>query len=342
MNPGNTGTYLHTFTYPELYDLIKKEFVNKLESLPIDASPLFIKRGIPMHSGNIRRFTEDDMSTYARLKPEGQDAKKGNYGIGYFKDMLQKRIALEMPLTYEARTMDQWSRVGEIISGLAETPINRINLDMTHRLTFCDVTSYVDMDGSLVDVTTGDGLSLVNTAHTLAFSANTYSNRVPLDPQFSQTALEAAELLITTDIVDNYGVRKVMKFTHIITTDEPKTVNDVRTFLRSTSNVNQANSAVINVYQTKYEHLVLHSIDTDANGNKDASKSKWWFLAALSGSDRLKAFYGEWEAPHMNDMPTSSNYGVDVHNDDFTYGVRAGYGLVIVSGRGIIGSLAVA
>ena len=341
MNPGNTGTYLHTVTYSELYDLMKREFVGQLASLPIDAQPLFIKRSIPMHSGNIRRFQEDDMSTYAKLKPEGQDAKKGNYGIGYFKDMVSKRIALEMPLTYEARTQDQWSRVGEIIRGLAETPINRINLDMTHRLTFSNVTSYVDMDGSLVDVSVGNGLSLINNAHTLAFSANTYSNRVPLDPAFSQTALEAAELLAVTNIVDNYGVRKVMKFTHIITTDNPETVNAVRTFLNSTSNVNQANSGVINVYRTKYEHLVLHSIDTDANGSKDLTKSKWWFLAALTGADRLQAYYGEWDAPAMNPMPTNSNYGVDVHNDDFTYGVRAMYGLAIVSGRGIIGSLAV-
>src|SRR5436190_21079191 len=110
-NPGQQGTFLTTYTFNEIYDLIKKTFVESIPLYPIDAKPLYIYESIPQMTGNTKQFDESDFSSFARTKPEGVAAVKGTSGIGYHKIMTQKRIALEFDLTYEARTMNQWYRV---------------------------------------------------------------------------------------------------------------------------------------------------------------------------------------------------------------------------------------
>jgi hypothetical protein len=63
-------------------------------------------------------------------------------------------------------------------------------------------------------------------------------------------------------------------------------------------------------------------------------------LAALGmGAEGWQAYYGEWEAPHLKNAPTEGSNNDDFSRDIWTYGTRAGYGLVTASGRGLIGSL---
>ena len=143
-------------------------------------------------------------------------------------------------------------------------------------------------------------------------------------------------MIATTDILSNFGERRVITFNTIITGDDPTTVNAVKQFLGSTSDVDQNNSGVMNIYQNKYKHLVLPQLATTATGAVDSTKRKYWFLASLGmGMNGLQAYYGEWEAPNMK--PTGGNME-NPHTDVWSYGTRAGYGFVFVSGRGIIGS----
>lgn len=341
-NPGQQGTLLSTYTFNEIYDLIQKRFIDMLPKYPIDAKPLFIYEGIPQQSGNTRQFDESDFSSFARTKPEGVPAAKGVFGIGYHKIMTTKRVALEFDLTYEARTQNQWYKVTEITANLIQTVPYRTNLDMTQRVTFANVSSYVDMDGFTIDTTTGDGLSLANAAHTLAFSPTTYTNIVPGGPQFSKSALQSAETVAKNNIYDNFGIPHVMTWTHIFLANTPVLKENVKQFLRSISDVTQANPEVVNTYKDKYEMLVLTQLDTDANGFRNTAKSNWWGIAALGGSirgDRFQAFYGEWEAPHMKPTVDGGNAD-DFSKDIWKFGVRGGYGLVTVSPKGFIISLA--
>jgi hypothetical protein len=342
-NPGNQSPFLATFTFDEIYNRIQKKFIEMLPKYEIDAAPFFIKESIPQMTGNTRQYNEIDFSSFARTKPEATPAIKAQMGLGYHKIMTMKRIAHEFDLTYEARTQNQWYKVQDITAQLIKTVPYRINLDMTHKIiSFANAASYVDMDGMTIDTTTGDGLSIGNAAHTLAFSGSTYTNIVTGNPQFSKSALESALRVARNNTFDNFGVPHAMDFSHIWTTADPTLVANVKQFLNSISDGTQANPNVNNVYKNRYEHIMLNQIDTDANGFRDTSKSNWWGVAALRGSrgDRLQAYFGEWEAPNMKPAPTNGNNADDFSKDIWKYGVRAGYGLCVVRPQGIVYSFA--
>lgn len=334
------GTLINTVTFPQLTDLIRKSFVRTQQLVPPAAYQLFIKDPVGMAQGNTKRYDEVDTQTFARRKYEGTSSKKAAIGIGYNVTMTMKRTAIEIDITYEMRTQNRNPEVGSLITNLSTFCPQRVELDMTHRLTFCTSTSYTDMDGDTVDLTVGDALALVSTAHTLKFSSTTYSNRVSGDPIFSRGAIEAAESLAVSNILSNFGDRRILNFNAIVTGDDPNTVNNVKQFIESTSDVDQNNSAVINVYRGKYKQIVLPFLSTTATGAFDSTKKRWWFLGAIGqGINGWQAYYGVWEEPHLKDIPQDGRSNDDYSKDIWTYGARAGYGLCAVSGRGLIASL---
>lgn len=339
-NPGNANTLLSTYSFDEIYDLIAKDFVGSVAKYPIDAAPIFIKKVIPNQTGNQRQFNEKDFTTFARTKPEAVAARKGTFGIGFHKQMNKKRIALELELTYEARTENRWDDVTEISQKLADTAPQRRNLDMTHlAITFAQGTSYVDMDGFTIDTTTGDGLSIANAAHKLAFSPTTYTNIITGAPAFSKNALILAETIAVNNTLDNFGIPGTMRWSHIWTANNPNNIELIQQFLKSISDNTQANANVENTYRNRYKMLVLSQLATDARGQRDVTKLNWWGLGAFDGQiagDRLQAYWGEWEAAHMKPAPTNGSNAEDFSRDIWKYAVREGYGLCIVSARGIL------
>lgn len=345
-NPGNQGTIEGTFTFGELSNLVKKMFVETLPQTPLDASKLFIMKNIPQGMGDSIQLNEYDFTTYASDMPEGADAQKGSFGIGFHKQVLWHRYGMEYDITYKMRTTAQWlDVVTATVRALSTAVPQRINLDMTHVLTFGNAVSYVDQDGFVRDIATGDGLSLFNAAHLLAFTAQTYSNVVPGAPQFSKSALESAELLTKTDILDNFGKLRRMKFTHIWCADTPSLMNTIMQYIRSVADPVQANPNVENPYKGKYQMLPLSLLATDANGIYDNTKQNWWGIAALDGvgPERWQAYHVQWEAPRLKALPSgqfSTTNAEDVHNDNWTYGARGTSNFAALSGRGIIASLA--
>lgn len=343
-NPGNSVSFMATFSSSEIYNLVAKKFSEVGELYPLDAKIIYITEPIPLHSGNIRQYDERDFSTFASDKPEGVAARKAQFGIGYHKQMYLKRIAKEMDLTDEAIMFDRWMDVKSIGIDLGETAPQRINLDMTQlAITFAQGTQYIDMDGNPVDTTTGDGLSIANAAHTLAFSSLTYTNIVPGNPQFSKTGLISAEAIARNNTLNNYGIPRRKRFTHIWTSGNPNNVENITQFLRSISDNTQANPNVENTYRNRYKLLVLEQLDTTVTGQRDTTKSNWWGIGAFDGQipmNRFWAMYGEWEPAHMKPAPTSDNNAVDFSKDIRRFGVRAGYGLAIVNPQGIVYSFA--
>lgn len=334
-------TTLNTVTLKELTDLIRKEFVMNQKMVEPTMARLFITDPIGNGNGNTKRYDEIDTETFARTKLQGEASKKASVGIGYHVIMTKKRIAMEIDITQEMRDENRHAEVGNLITSLSHFCPQRIELDGTHLLTFADATSMVDMDGETVELAVGDGLSLVNNAHTLKFNGATYSNRVAGDPTFSKAGMELAETVATTQIVSNFNERRVLNFNAIITSDDPETVNDVKQFLVSVSDGTQDNSGVANVYRGKYEHIVLPYLATTATGAYDATKRRRWFLGAVGqGANGWQAYYGVWEAPRLKEAPTSeSGANHDYSRDIWTFGARAGYAFRAVSGRGLIGSL---
>jgi len=337
-DPQNQGTFLATATFPELTDLVNRNFISVGGMIVPIAKSLFITETMGAGEGELKLLQEYDTTTYAKAKAQGADAKKAAFGMGYYITIKVKRIGIESEVTYEMRRYNKKQEVMAAIQSLPYFCPQRVELDLTHRLTFCSSTSYTDMDGNSVDLTVGDGLALASASHTLKFSSTTYSNRVSGDPLFSKGALEAAELLTTTDILSNFGEKRVMEFNTIVTGNNPTIVNAVKQFLRSVSDNTQNNAGVINVNQDKYRHVILPQLATTATGAIDSTKKNWWFLAAIGAQLRgWQAYFVEWEP--MNLIPSTAGNGVDVHKDIWYYNVRQSYNIGIVSGRGLIASL---
>lgn len=345
-NPGNEGTIESTKTFGEISNLVAKSFAESLPQVPLDAKPLFIMKSIPQGQGDSIQVNELDFTTYASDMPEGQNAKKGSMAIGFHKQVEWFRYGQEYDITYKMRTTQRWvDVVARTVEALTQSVPQRENLDMTHMVTFGNAQSYVDQDGFTRDTSTGDTLSLFNAAHLLSASPQTYTNIVPGNPQFSKSALESAELLTVTNIIDNFGKQRRMSFKTIWCAENPSTINTINQYIRSVSDPVQANSGVENPYKNKYEILVLSMLATDANGIIDATKLNWWGIAALNGvgGQRWQAYRVQWEPARLKPMPTgnfSTTNGEDVHNDNWTYGARGTENYASLSGRGIIASLA--
>lgn len=337
---GSQTTLLNSLTLGETTDLVRRRFVSLREEYKPVARSLFIVRDIGQGQGDSVRFNEFDFDKYAEDKAQGANFKKAKNGIGYSKDLNAYSIGKEMEFTIEFRNNNRYPELaGKMIDEMSMFCDRRIELDLTHRLTFATSSSYTNMNGNTVDVTVGDGNPLAYATHTLAFSSTTYSNRLSADPVFSEGAYETALLHAATQIFDNFGNKRSMNFNTIVTGEDPTTIRVVRQMLNSTAAVDGLNAGVSNVYsasQTGMKHVILRDLATTASGGVDLTKRKWWAIAA-TGNDVYgwQAYLGMFASPDLK-TPAEGSNGEDVHNRNWTYSTYAQLGIAAVSGKGII------
>jgi hypothetical protein len=291
-------------------------------------SGMFVVEAIPQGTGNTREYTEIDLEEYAANKGQGDQAGRARVQQGYSKTMSSKRVAKDIGITYEMRTQNKYPEVVRRLTNLAQLAVNRLELDLQHRIGFATATSYTDKDGEVVSLTLGDTLALASTAHTLRGSGTTYRNRLAGNPQLSKGALEGMETLVIEHTYNHMGEKVVVPFDILWTTDDPNTVNTAMEYLRSVAAPDFSNSGVKNVYQGKYKHVILSRVATTNVGAVDTTKRKYWGLAS---SMKSTAHLGIWEEPHLK-VPSDLNAGEEFSTDDWNYGVRAGYGIAIVEG----------
>ena len=320
--------------YPDFVDLTRTIWTTQQAMVKSDAQKLFIYETIPSGQGNTKLYKEYDVETFASAKPEGANAVRTTPVIGYNVTMTARRFAKEIIVSYEARQDNRYTEVYNSIVSLAHFIPNRLEIDLTHTLTFGTATSYTDMDGETVTTAQGDSLALFSASHTLSGSSLTYSNIITGNPAFSRGGVEIGEGLMVTDIYSNYGEQRRMDFDTIFSSDDPTTLNDIKQFLESTADVDQNNPSVMNVYYRKYRHVMLPWLDTTAAGVKDSTKSKYWGLMA-TGMVRWQAYLGMWETANLK-YPAANGNGEDVHNDNWTFGCRGRRGIRSVSGRGVM------
>lgn len=291
-------------------------------------SGLVTEVSIPQNTGNVREFSEVDLEQYARVKAEREQALYAKVQQGYSKVGTLYRIAFAQPISFEMRTQGKYPEIVAKLTNLLPTAMNRMELDLQHRITFGQVTTYTDMDGRVVDLSVGDTFQLFYTAHTVKGATTTFRNRVANSPQVSRGGLEAMEKMRIENHINQFGQKMPVMDDTLFTTDDPNTVNTVKELLRATASIDPGvNNQVPNVYQAKYKHVILPRIATDANGNVDSTKSKYWGIAASMES----SFYlGVHEEPHVI-PPTAQGNADDALNDDWVFNVRAGYMIVIVS-----------
>jgi hypothetical protein len=248
--------------------------------------------------------------------------------------MYARRYACEIDITYEARNYGKNQEIIRKLTSLATFCPQRMALDLTHRLTFATSTSYTDLDGETITTTVGDGNAVTDATHDLTGSTTTYSNIITSNPLFSQGAFEVARGLANTQIYSNFGERRIMNFNTVVTGDDPATVRAVKQLLNSTADVTQNNPGVTNQYKSMFTHKILPRLATTATGAYDSTKAKYWFYVAAG---EWEAHLGVWEGPHLI-SPSAGSNSEDVHNDNWVFGARCGYGIVVLSGKGILQS----
>ena len=306
-------------------------FGKAIDQIPmvVRNSGLFVVESIPNNTGDTRDYTEIDLELYASDKDQGDQAARAKVQLGDNKLARVRRIAKDIGITFEMRRFNKYPDVVRRLTSLAQMPVNRMELDLSHRFGFGLTTSYTNKDGASIDISTGDSLSLFNTAHTLNGTSSTYRNRLAGNPILSKGALEGMERLVNEATLNQHGEKVVMPFDILWTTDDPNTVNTALEYLKSVAAPDFANSGVTNVYKAKYKHVVLALIPTTAAGLTDASKRRFWGVASSLISD---AHLAVWEEPHLK-TPSDLNAGEEFSTDDWNFGVRAGYDIAIVTGR---------
>lgn len=308
------------------------------DSVPAAArsSGLFKEVTIPQMSGNVREFTEIDLEEYADRKTESDQAGRAKVQQGYSKVGTLYRVSKDIGISYEMRTQGKYETIKNRLTNLGKLAKNRMELDLSHRITFGTSTSYTDRDGVSVDVTIGDTLALFSTAHTLRGSSTTFRNRLANSPQFSVGSLEAMEKMRVENTFNQFGEKMSITADIIFSSDDPNTVNTIRQVLRSTTNTTQANESVISNYAQKYRHVILPRLATNAAGGVDSTKAKYWGLAS---SQMSTAYLGVHEEPRLK-LPTGAGTSAEEFaTEDWNFGTAAGYMICIVSGSWISISL---
>lgn len=296
-----------------MVDLVRREWLMYRQDIVRNAAQLFMMRDIGAGQGNSKLYQEFDGQTYADVKLEGANASKAKDGVGYNVIMQARTFAKQVDVTLEMRNDRRYEDVFGYIKNLVRFCDNRLDLDLTHRLTFGTSTSYTDLNGYTVDVTVGDGLALFSTAHTLAFSSTTYSNRLTGDPAFGEGAYEAALLLAATNIYSNFGEKRSMNFNTMWCGSHPPTMRAMKQLLESTADVDAVQAGVKNVYAGQMRLVILPNLATTAAGAYDSTKVRWWGIAAVDGLNGWQAYYGIWIAPTLRE-PAPGNNGEDINS----------------------------
>ena len=185
-----------------------------------------------------------------------------------------------------------------------------------------------------MDVSTGDGLSFANAAHTLVNDTTTYRNRLSGDPQISQGSLEIAENLFMQQMYNNNGQSIDIVPDTIVVCSDATTLNVALQITKSKSPVDATNSNVWNAYEGKYRVVQAPSIDRTfvVGGDKftfDSTKQKQWMLCD-STNPGLCLFVTEYPT---FETPTESNGGIDWLTKQKTWIGRTTYEPVALNPR---------
>lgn len=301
---------------------------------PKHASVLYNVESTDVDTGDISGL---DGYSMAKVKREGADFAYGSVTQNYRKTWLAYEIGLMTKITWNMRRYAKYDLINRAISNLAQSAAKRMEVDMTHRFTFANSTSYTNTDGDSVTTTVGDGLALLSTVHTVPGSATTFRNRVANNPILSKGGLEAAEKLFATQMLDTNGELTFQEPTNLVITNDPNTVNTANEYLKSYADPTASQAGIVNVYEGKYGLIVLPYLSTQVSGNTvtyDSAKAKYWFLVNMNHKD---AYMKVGQEPTF--ITPADNGGKDFETMDWKYACQTSFALTIVDPRWVVGSL---
>lgn len=282
-------------------------------------------------TGDTREYSEIDLEEYATVKDESDDAQQARIQQGYSKTVSPVRFGKDVNISWELRRRGKYREITRRLTSLAKMTSNRLDLDGSHRITFGTATTYTDLDGRLINISTGDALALFQTAHLLRGTSSTYRNRLATNPRLSEGSLEQMEQMKVENTMNQFGQKMSLSFDVLWTTDDPNTMNTARKILQSTAEIAGPHEGVINVNRGKYRHVVLPRVATLANGNPDTTKRYYWGLASSMNSDGYMVIE---EEPNMTNPSVGSN-AEEFSTEDWFFKGRGSWAFCWVGGRSI-------
>lgn len=312
------------------------DFVANLEIKWRKSYADFPKRASVMYEvENVDTDTGDESGidgySVAKRKNESQDFAFLNITQNYRKAWQIQEIGGMTKISWRMRRAAKYNEINKRIAGLGRSAAKRLEWDLTHRFTFAEAASYVNLDGETITTTVGDGFQLAYTAHTVPGSSNTYRTRIANNPILSKGGIEAGEKLFATQMIDTNGELVTDEPTHLITTNDPNTINTAIEYLRSTAAPDAAQSGVTNVYNGKYIHVVLPYLATTAAGAYDSTKARRWFLANLMHKDAVVKVL---QSPIF--IPPTMQDGKEFETMDWKFACHAAYAIEIIDPKWIV------
>lgn len=264
----------------KLSDLNVVAWHEGFDSVPAEARRIVSVRNI---STKTSEHDSWDYDKFAGATGEGELYNASEPIKGDNLILTQGKITDSIELTKESQMYDRYNQTQNFarMKGLGTACPKRIEHDLQlFFMSFGFGTSYTNRDGETVSTTGADGLAVYSNSHTVNGGSSTYDNLH--STAFGQTGLEAAEDLFRGFINHDEELVFVVPDT-IITTSDSANVNLVREYNKGMNHIEDANRG-INVYQGRYDHVVFHLGDTDANAARDAAKDKYWLLASRANN----------------------------------------------------------
>lgn len=336
-----SGFSYNTAALPQLVDVVERMFVGYQENYPrIMYEQEFITKDAKAKGDGMASIYAENIITdqYAAANTEGAPAEIYPAQYGYEKAAYINYFKKAISITKVMRVAGKGNQVEREIKNLIEGPTARLELDLANRFGYAaTLTSYVNKEGVTVDTTCGDTKALLATDHALSGSATTFTNIVTGNPAFSKSALELAMQIAARNSFDNLGKNIEFRASHVLTSNDPVTCNQVRELLFATSNVESSNAGTYNVYSSAnagLKHVPVARLALDQNGTRSTSLEKYWYVI---DAKQTSVFCSILEAPYVN-TPMTNTSGQDFLTENWNFLSGMAYGIAIVSPKGIVGS----
>lgn len=327
---GNTGSLVDYVA--NLQVLFSKGFVDSFEEKEESAAQFFKQERIGANQGNSRRVEEPlTARAYASVIDEDEDHRVETIAPGYYKDVTVARRSSGIQFTWY---LEYHNREPQQIAGLyRDIGLNlreRMELDMQLPFGFGTATTYTDRDGRTIDISTGDGLALWSTVHTLTGSTITYRSRLANNPQVSDGSVELMMTQFNQNQYTNSGQPIPGCLDTIVVTEDQTQYNNAMKIAKSTAPQTAPNSGVMNPLRDKFRVMRLMRWTYTADGRtRDATKQKYWM-----GWDSSQVFGSVVisEDPNVT-TPTVTNGGIVFTNDNRRVKGSACYEVVLLNPR---------
>lgn len=265
--------------------------------------------------GTTRRVEEPTTGFQpARVKAQGQPYYVNTIAPGYYKDISVTEKGSMITWTWFLDYHDKYkdASVYNWYKNIGDSLRRRFEFDAIFPFGFGTATTYTDLDGTSNDISTGDSLSLWNTAHTLTYSTNTYRNRLANNPALAVGSIEAMQTMAYQNVQDNNGNRMLINLDSIAVGSSQSNYNQALRIVRSMAPVDALNSNVFNPQEGAFRVYRFMFLDANNIGTPDSAKVNYWFMFDST-------IPGAWIVVSLEPtvtVPTISNDGINFATDN--------------------------